>query len=179
MIDLGRKEFLTIAVTAIMLVTGGFASQSARGEVDANLDTEVQDLKNTVLDLNRDLFILEEELLYPANTQVGFFLSMDVGEFFALDSVQQLQHLNLHGAIEGRCRFVEEQYPRFQDKGAGDGDPLALATGKLVGIAKADVGINLDFTQNLDHSPIALAPVGHQTVRIETFADDIGNRHTW
>ena len=48
---------------------------------------EVQDLKKQVLELNRDLFLLEEELLFPSNTQVSIFLSMDVGEFFQLDSV--------------------------------------------------------------------------------------------
>jgi hypothetical protein len=32
--------------------------------------------------------MLEEELLFPANTQVAVFVSMDVGEFFDLDSVQ-------------------------------------------------------------------------------------------
>ncbi|GMU68072.1 MAG: hypothetical protein AMXMBFR37_04050 [Steroidobacteraceae bacterium] len=52
------------------------------------LDTEVQDLKQEVVDLNKELFILEEELLFPANTQVAVFVSLDVGEFFALDSVQ-------------------------------------------------------------------------------------------
>ena len=52
------------------------------------LDEEVQSLKKDVVDLNRDLFVLEEELLFPANTQVAVFLSMDVGDFFALDSVQ-------------------------------------------------------------------------------------------
>jgi len=52
------------------------------------LDEEVQGLKKDVVDLNRDLFVLEEELLFPANTQVAVFLSMDVGDFFALDSVQ-------------------------------------------------------------------------------------------
>jgi hypothetical protein len=41
-----------------------------------------------VVDLNKDLFVLEEELLFPANTQVAVFLSMDVGDFFSLDSVQ-------------------------------------------------------------------------------------------
>jgi hypothetical protein len=51
------------------------------------LDEETQALKKDVVDLNRDLFVLEEELLFPANTQVAVFLSMDVGEFFALDSV--------------------------------------------------------------------------------------------
>jgi len=52
------------------------------------LDEQVQGLKKDVVDLNRDLFILEEELLFPANTQVAVFLSVDVGDFFALDSVQ-------------------------------------------------------------------------------------------
>ena len=53
-----------------------------------SLDGEVQGLKKEVLDLNRDLFMLEEELLFPANTQVAVFLSLDVGTFFALDAVQ-------------------------------------------------------------------------------------------
>src|SRR5579872_4910941 len=52
------------------------------------VDEQVQSLKSDVLDLNRDLFVLEQELLYPANTQVAVFVSMDAGTFFALDSVQ-------------------------------------------------------------------------------------------
>lgn len=52
-----------------------------------SLDEDVQSLKKEVLDLNRDLFLLEEELLFPANSQVAFFISMDVGEYFDLDSV--------------------------------------------------------------------------------------------
>jgi hypothetical protein len=51
------------------------------------LDEQIQDLKQQVVDLNKDLFVLEEELLFPANTQVAVFLSMDVGAFFGLDSV--------------------------------------------------------------------------------------------
>ena len=71
-----------------VLAVLALAGQSALGASGNGMDAEVQDLKNAVLDLNRDLFMLEEELLYPANTQVAFFVSMDVGEFFALDSVQ-------------------------------------------------------------------------------------------
>jgi hypothetical protein len=52
-----------------------------------SLDEDLQGLKKDVVDLNRDLFVLEEELLYPANTQVAVFVSMDVGDFFALDSL--------------------------------------------------------------------------------------------
>jgi len=56
--------------------------------VTGSVDSEVQVLKDEVLDLNRELFLLEEELLFPANTQVAVFVSMDVGDFFDLDSVQ-------------------------------------------------------------------------------------------
>lgn len=63
------------------------ASNAAPTEDFKSLDQEVQSLKKEVLDLNRELFVLEEELLFPANTQVAIFVSMDVGEFFALDSV--------------------------------------------------------------------------------------------
>jgi len=54
----------------------------------SNLDGRVQDAKGDVIELNRDLLVLEEELLFPANTQVAVFVSMDVGKLFALDSVQ-------------------------------------------------------------------------------------------
>jgi len=52
-----------------------------------SLDQDVQGLKKEVLDLNRELFTLEEELLFPANTQVAVFVSMDVGTFFAVDTL--------------------------------------------------------------------------------------------
>jgi hypothetical protein len=58
------------------------------GQGGGSVDEQVQSLKSDVLDLNRDLFVLEQELLYPANTQVAVFVSMDAGTFFALDSVQ-------------------------------------------------------------------------------------------
>ena len=62
----------------------------ARGETapdTKSVDQDVQSLKKQLIDLNRDLFKLEEELLYPASTQVAVFLSVDVGTFFALDAV--------------------------------------------------------------------------------------------
>lgn len=64
------------------------AASPAAPETFQALDTQVQDLKQDVLDLNRDLFMLEEELLFPANTQVAVFLSLDVGTYFQIDSVQ-------------------------------------------------------------------------------------------
>jgi hypothetical protein len=65
----------------------GAAAPDAPSGDFKTLDQEVQGLKKDVIDLNKDLFVLEEELLFPANTQVALYVSMDVGTFFALDSV--------------------------------------------------------------------------------------------
>ena len=102
------KRYLLITVfmcvTGMMAVhaqeSGPIESDAALGEADVmaaneaeeraefrSLDEDVQSLKKEVLDLNRDLFLLEEELLFPANSQVAFFISMDVGEYFDLDSI--------------------------------------------------------------------------------------------
>lgn len=64
------------------------ASAPAAAEPAVALDTRVQDAKADVIRLNRDLLVLEEELLFPASTQVALFVSMDVGKLFALESVQ-------------------------------------------------------------------------------------------
>ena len=60
----------------------------ASAPVAGTLDGRIQDVKADVIKLNRDLLVLEEELLFPANTQVALFVSMDVGKMFQLDSVQ-------------------------------------------------------------------------------------------
>ena len=70
-----------------------------------SLDGEIGTLKQEVVDLNRDLFLLEEELLFPANTQVAVFVSMDVGTFFGLDSVQIL----LEGKEVAKYLYTERE----------------------------------------------------------------------
>jgi hypothetical protein len=64
------------------------AGAPSAGSEFSNLDGRIQDAKSEVIQLNRDLMVLEEELLFPANTQVAVFVSLDVGVLFALDSVQ-------------------------------------------------------------------------------------------
>lgn len=69
-------------------IPGIVQSAQAQSSASSKLGDEIEDLKSAVLELNRDLLILEEELLYPSNTQVAVFLSMDVGEWFQLDGVR-------------------------------------------------------------------------------------------
>jgi len=79
-------------VEQVAAATPEFAPRADKGAEDRaefrTLDEDVQGLKKQVLDLNRDLFLLEEELLFPSNTQTAVFVAMDVGEFFGLDSVE-------------------------------------------------------------------------------------------
>jgi len=87
---------LALALAAMMLPAAAdeqpavAAEQpAAAGKPEVNdLDGRIQDAKSEVIQLNRDLLVLEEELLFPANTQVAVFVSMDVGKLFVLDSVQ-------------------------------------------------------------------------------------------
>jgi hypothetical protein len=77
-----QRILLIVCLVATPLAWGADAPAST------GLDTRAQEVKNDVIKLNRDLLVLEEELLFPANTQVAFFVSMDVGKLFELDSVQ-------------------------------------------------------------------------------------------
>ena len=72
------------AMVSAALTPGAPSSAPVAG----TLDGRIQDVKADVIKLNRDLLVLEEELLFPANTQVALFVSMDVGVLFQLDSVQ-------------------------------------------------------------------------------------------
>ena len=78
------------AATAIAPAAAAAASapEAAASAPAGSLDDRVQQTKADVIRLNRDLLVLEEELLFPANTQVAVFVSMDVGLLFDLDSVQ-------------------------------------------------------------------------------------------
>lgn len=100
------------------------------------LDEEVQELKKLAVDLNRDLFLLEEELLFPASTQVSVFVSMDVGAFFGLDSVE----LKLDGKDVASYLYTEREVDALHRGGvqrlfagnvrAGEHELVAFFTGQ-------------------------------------------------
>lgn len=69
------------------------------------LDDELEQLKEDTLSLNRDLLILEEELLYPASSQLAVYLSVDLGDFFHLDSVR----LQVNGERAAGQLYTDQQ----------------------------------------------------------------------
>ncbi|WP_317932536.1 hypothetical protein [Halioxenophilus sp. WMMB6] len=82
----GRSPLLACVLSSLLLTLSAFSN--GQEQAPAPVSDEIESLKQELLGLNRDLLILEEELLYPANSQLALYLSMDVGEFFQLDSVR-------------------------------------------------------------------------------------------
>jgi len=85
-----KSLVLSISILLLLLVISvkSFGGESESSPTNGILSTELEDIKKQVLKLNRDLFILEEDLLFPASTQVAVFVSVDVGRFFKIDSVE-------------------------------------------------------------------------------------------
>ena len=97
--------------------------------------TEMEAIKQAALDLDRELLLLEEALLFPASTQVIVFVSMDVGEYFALDAVK----LKIDGKLVASYLYTPGQARALHRGGyqrlfvgnvkAGDHEVTAFFTG--------------------------------------------------
>ncbi len=72
------------ALILMLLMLSGSVAQATT----APAAEQLEQLKQQVIQLNRELFLLEEELLFPPQTQLALFLSVDTGQFFRLDSVE-------------------------------------------------------------------------------------------
>ncbi len=128
-------RWVPVMLASLFLQTSAAGPLAASANL-ASLDQQTQALKQSVLELNRELFVLEEELLYPANTQVSVFVSMDVGEYFELDSVQ----LTLDGKDVENYLYTEREAGALLRGGvhqlyrgnlkAGEHEIVAVFTGK-------------------------------------------------
>jgi hypothetical protein len=155
-----RRSVHAAAVLIGLLAAAPCPAQETGGEVRADdrfqgLDRDVQSLKAEVLELNRDLFLLEEELLFPANSQVAFFLSMDVGEYFALDSV----NLKIDGQDVSNYLYTEREVEALQRGGVhrlhmanlkvGDHELVAVFDGQGPHVRDYRRGATMKFTKGL------------------------------
>ncbi len=88
-----------------------FAAQSQQQSAMAALNTvkklskEIQVLKSSVVGLNKDLRLMEEELLFPSSTQASVFVSLDMGQFFTLESIK----LKLDGKLVVSHLYSDKQ----------------------------------------------------------------------
>mgnify|MGYP001627797722 CR=1 FL=1 len=82
-----NRRFLTWAALLMLACSPLSVAQDDDGQAES-VATEVEQLRKQVIELNRDLFVLEEDLLFPASTQFAVFLSVETGEFLSLDAVK-------------------------------------------------------------------------------------------
>lgn len=153
---------LALAVSGALAAMPLLAADKPGGTGFQNLDTQIQDVKQEALELNRDLFVLEEELLFPANTQVAVFLSVDVGEFFQLDSVQ----LKLDNKVVTNYLYTERENAALHRGGVqrlylgnlrtGKHELIAVFTGKGTHDRDYRRGASLVFQKDTDPKFIEL-----------------------
>ncbi|MEM9254718.1 MAG: AraC family transcriptional regulator [Pseudomonadota bacterium] len=129
-------ELLCRLFAGMALLFLAFATVSSLANDEPGLSDQVQTIKQQTLELNRDLFVLEEELLFPDNTQVAVFLSLDVGEFFTLDAVK----LSIDGEVVSNYLYTARQVDALRRGGvhrlyqgnlkAGAHEIVAVFTGR-------------------------------------------------
>lgn len=138
------------------------AAQKGGKQSFKSMDEQVQSLKERVLALNRELFLLEEELLFPATTQVAVFLSLDVGKYFKLDSVQ----LKLDGKVVANHLYTPREIQAMEKGGVhklhfgnvkrGNHQLVAFVRGKDLKGRDFKLGTKLDFVKADDPKYIEL-----------------------
>ncbi len=82
------RRSVRMSLFCCLLLGSVHAAPGHAGEQMRSLDEQVQEIKSDVLSIAAELARLEEKLLYPSNTQVAVFVSLEEGESFQLDSVQ-------------------------------------------------------------------------------------------
>ena len=77
-----------LAILIIALIGMDAGAQEASNAAIQSLDEQVQEIKTDILAIAAELNNLEEKLLYPSNSQVAIFVSLEAGDSLGLDSVQ-------------------------------------------------------------------------------------------
>jgi hypothetical protein len=82
------------------------AKQSQGAEADLKqVSKSIQELKQNVITLNKDLRLMEEKLLFPSSTKYTIFVSVSSGTFFTLESIK----LKLDGKLVSTQLYSEKQ----------------------------------------------------------------------
>ena len=117
------KTIFRVAVLFAMsfMLSSVLAEQVTKEQIKG-LDEQVQDIKKDVLGISTELNQLEEKLLFPSNTQVSIFVSLDKEADFKPDAVQL--RLNKRDVVHHIYSFKEVEALR-------DGGVQRIYTGNI------------------------------------------------
>ena len=103
---------LLLALLSHVLVSVALAQEISREQMKG-LDEQVQEIKSDVLSIAAELSQLEERLLFPSNTQVSVFVSLEEGESFRLDAVE----IQINGQAVARHIYSYKELEALQKGG--------------------------------------------------------------
>ena len=141
-------------VNSLILCAAVLFAISAYADEENKKDAE--HLEAELLQLDAELRLLEEDLLYPASSRVAVYLSMDLGKLFALDAVtlklngkDVTQHLYTDREVAALYRGGVQQLYVGNAK-QGQNQLTAFFVGK--GPAERDYkrAVSLDFEQSFE-----------------------------
>ena len=78
---------IILGISILFLSFTAFGAEVTKEQLKG-LDEQVQEIKGEVLSIAADLNLLEERLIYPSNTQISVFVSLEKDETFRLDSLE-------------------------------------------------------------------------------------------
>jgi hypothetical protein len=144
-------------------------AESVSKEQMQSLDEQVQEIKSDALSIAAELSGLEEKLLYPSNTQVAVFVSLEDGDAFRLDSVQ----IQIDGEPVAHYIYSFKELEALQKGGVqriytgnistGEHQLEVSVAGKLSG--GKDVGATESFSFRKDVEPklVGITLAGHDS----------------
>ena len=127
MMHLSRTKFswqpfrllLFICVSCVCL-TGADADGSRARFVE--LDSEIQAIKEEILDINRDILLLEETSLYPHGQQLIVLVTVATGSSLRPDTIS----LQLEGQLVSQHQYTDSEHAALHEGGVH-----RLYTGRL------------------------------------------------
>lgn len=102
-----------LSVASLALITGFVQGEEITTEQIKGLDEQVQEIKEDVIGIASELSRLEEKLLYPSNTQVSFFVSINNEDKTVIDAIQ----LELDGKVIAKYLYTFREVEALQKGG--------------------------------------------------------------
>lgn len=169
---------MALSILLLATITG---NSIAAEQQTSQLEREVEALKKDAMDLNRELFILEEDLLFPANTQFSVFVSIDKGEFIELDSVQ----LKIDDKNVANYLYTDREVAALKRGGvqrlyignlaSGEHELVAIITGKGPNQRDHRRGTSLKFTKESEPQFIEIKILDNQSKQQVEFQTKVWN----
>lgn len=123
------------------------AAQDLNAQEMRALDEQVQEIKTDVLAIAADLSRLEEKLLYPSDTHVAVFVSIEEGQTFRLDAMR----IDIDGALATHYIYAFKELDALQNGGTQRIYTGNLPTGphelQVTAMGKTQSGADFNTTQ--------------------------------